>query len=259
MSSGGGDHGDVASRWREKGAKTSANEIHGALASLVPAALAHTGAVAFDEHLRGVEAVVRSWVPDDEALCLAGLFHSIYGTEGFQGFCLPFSERPKIRKIIGERAERLAWLFCCVDRASFDRAVLGSDILTKEKEPSQPGDPCRLKLRARPELGAFELRNTEADFLDLCLLFLADILEQIEGLGQRAYEPYKFKVHDGWKYRRFAYKAMRDILYKERNLQEAHLMYDAIYSTQIEGCIPLTPPITDAARTAQMAIASRDI
>ena len=45
-------------------------------------------------------------------MCDAGLFHSIYGTEGFQGFTLPFDRRDDIRALIGDRAERLVWVFC---------------------------------------------------------------------------------------------------------------------------------------------------
>ena len=38
------------------------------------------------------------------------MFHSIYGTERFQGFTLPLERRGEISALIGERAERLAYL-----------------------------------------------------------------------------------------------------------------------------------------------------
>src|SRR5579871_685155 len=59
----------------------------------------------------------------DEVLCRAGMFHSIYGTELFQGFKLPLERRADVRNLIGERAERLGYLNCAMDRPSFDRAV----------------------------------------------------------------------------------------------------------------------------------------
>lgn len=254
---------DAASPWRDRGlALSTAQTLHGEIKRLVPAALEHTGPVAFDEHLTGVEAVVRSWVPDDEDLALTGLFHSIYGTEGFQGFALPMSERPRVRELIGERAERLAWMFCCLDRSSLDRACLGTDDLgTAASKSSAPGDPSRLLLKARPELGAFALDNTEQEFLDLCLLFLADILEQVEGMAQKHNADYGFKPHDAWGYRRFAYQAMRDILVKERNLSVAADMYAAVFAQEpqdhVRNCVPLTPPITQAAKLAREAIASK--
>src|SRR5262245_27404402 len=43
-------------------------------------------------------------------VCRAGMFHSIYGTERFQGFKLPLERRPELRALIGDRAERLAYL-----------------------------------------------------------------------------------------------------------------------------------------------------
>ncbi len=58
-------------------------QLHEFIKASIPEALVHTGASAFDAHLRGVQAVLRSW-GSDEAVCDAGLFHSVYGTEGFQ-------------------------------------------------------------------------------------------------------------------------------------------------------------------------------
>ena len=58
-----------------------------------------------------------------EDVCRAGMFHSIYGTEKFQGFTLPLGRRDEVRALIGDRAERLAYLNCAMDRASFDRAL----------------------------------------------------------------------------------------------------------------------------------------
>ena len=64
------------------------------------------------------ESVLRRWGARD-AVTKSGLFHSIYGTEGFQGFCLPLSYRSDIRALIGEEAELLCWIFCMVDRDFF--------------------------------------------------------------------------------------------------------------------------------------------
>jgi hypothetical protein len=59
----------------------------------------------------------------DEELCRAGMFHSIYGTEQFQGFKLGLERRDEVRALIGERAERLGYLNCAMHRPAFDRAV----------------------------------------------------------------------------------------------------------------------------------------
>jgi hypothetical protein len=111
-----------------------------------------------------------------EDVCRAGMFHSIYGTEKFQGFTLPLERRGEVRALIGDRAEYLSYLNCAMDRASFDRAV------------DQKVEPYRITDRITG--GALEL--SQHDFDDLCRVHLFDWLEQVP----RSRE---------WDYRRAAY------------------------------------------------------
>jgi len=82
------------------------------------------------------------------------------------------ADREEIARLIGSEAERLAWIFCMVDRASVDESVLrgaGSDL-------EQRG------FRSRIELGAFAIPlASEQEWLDFITLSLADWLEQVEG------------------------------------------------------------------------------
>jgi hypothetical protein len=112
-------------------------------------------------------------------VCRAGMFHSIYGTERFQGFTLPLERRGAVRALIGERAERLAYLNCAMDRAAFDRAL------------DLAAEPYRLTDRITGE----EVEIGRDDFDDLCQVHLADWLEQVP----RSRE---------WDYRRAAYRKM---------------------------------------------------
>ena len=118
-----------------------------------------------------------------EDVCRAGMFHSIYGTEKFQGFTLPLERRDEVRALIGDRAERLAYLNCAMDRASFDRA------LDRRTSPigSSTGSPARRSSSRRH------------DFDDLCRVHLFDWLEQVP----RSRE---------WDYRRAAYRRMAERL-----------------------------------------------
>jgi hypothetical protein len=118
-----------------------------------------------------------------EDVALAGLFHSIYGTELFQGFTLPLERRPEIRALIGERAERLAYLNCAMDRTSFD-GVAG-----------QADGPYRFVDRITRQ----EVELPACDFDDLCRIHLFDWLEQV-GRAER------------WDYRRRPYRAMAERL-----------------------------------------------
>lgn len=62
-----------------------------------------------------------------------GLFHSIYGTEGFQGFKLPFTNRKRIRALIGARAERL--VRSCRQRKHKDQSECTHDVLSHTFSP----------------------------------------------------------------------------------------------------------------------------
>jgi hypothetical protein len=98
-----------------------------------------------------------------EDVCCAGMFHSIYGTELFQGFKLPLERRGEVRALIGEKAERIAYLNCAMDRASLDRTV------------EQDTEPYRIRDRITGDT----VTVTRDDFDGLCRVHLYDFLEQV--------------------------------------------------------------------------------
>jgi hypothetical protein len=118
----------------------------------------------------------------EEDLCRAGLFHSIYGTEKFQGFKLPPERRAELAEMIGPRAEKLAYWNCQMDRGSLD------ELLIQTEEP--------LLLRNRESGELMHLTNRELD--DLCCVHLFDWLEQAP------------RSSFGWDYRRRAYRQMAE-------------------------------------------------
>ena len=81
----------------------------------------HTGG-ALLEHLRGTHDLLHTW-GNDQAVCIGGLFHSIYGTQAYQTQSASLEDRQRIRAVIGERAERLAFLFCVSNRGEFFEAL----------------------------------------------------------------------------------------------------------------------------------------
>ena len=120
----------------------------------------------------------------DEDLCRAGLFHSIYGTEKFQGYKLPLERRAELAELIGGRAERLAYWNCLMDRGSLD------ELLRQADEP--------FLIRNRESGEAMPLTRGEYD--DLCCVHLFDWLEQAP------------RSRFGWDYRRQAYRQMAERL-----------------------------------------------
>src|SRR5262245_36359450 len=137
-----------------------------------------------------------------EEVCRAGMFHSSYGTEQCQGCRLGLEQRAEVRALIGERAERLGYLNCAMDRASFDRAV------------EQATGPYRI----RDRLSGEEVELSAADFDDLCRIHLYDWLEQVA------------RSRFGWGYRRAAYRRMA-----ERLGEEACRSYDEVFAQETAG------------------------
>ena len=129
-------------------------------------------------HVVGVYRLMKSWEEDDE-MCRAALFHSIYGTEGFQDFTLPLDRRYEVRALIGERAEQLAYVNSAMDRASFYSQVGAYQ------------DNFQIKDR----LTGGHIGLTGKAFEDLIRLLLGDFLEQ----GER---------DEGWLYERDTMKKM---------------------------------------------------
>ena len=223
-------------------------KLHKYLGETIPEALAHTGAASFDDHLKGVQAVLRKWNAP-EYLCNAGLFHSIYGTEGFQGYKLPVVKRPAIRNLIGFKSERLVWIFCMVDRLSVDNTVF-----------SYKKSDNKFQFHAREELGKFPIELEKQEWLDFIELTLADWLEQVEGAAEKVNILYGWQVGEAWSYRRDAYKQMSVILSNEKDNKKYIEMYDQIYAQEPTETRTLiqrrTPPMSQAAREAREAIES---
>jgi SM-20-related protein len=69
----------------------------------------------FFTHLEGTYELLRAW-SNPEPVCLAGLFHSIYGTWQFRHRAVPLERREVIRNLIGLEAEFLAYAFCVTER-----------------------------------------------------------------------------------------------------------------------------------------------
>ena len=133
-------------------------------------------------HAIGVHSDMKAWDGTPE-LCRAALFHSIYGTQGFQGFTLPLERQPELRALIGDYAEKIAYLNCFMDRDSLDAQLIQAD------------GPYTIIHR----LTGDALVLSKAEYDDLIRLHLCDWLEQ----APRAHR---------WDYRRAAYRQMAERL-----------------------------------------------
>jgi hypothetical protein len=67
------------------------------------------------QHLKGTYELLREW-GNSEPVCLAGLFHAVYGTAGFPAALLSLDKRSDIAAVIGDEAEELVYLYGACDR-----------------------------------------------------------------------------------------------------------------------------------------------
>ncbi len=141
----------------------------------------HTGK-SYLAHLVGLYRLMEASGCTEE-VCRAGMFHSIYGTQKFQGFKLDLDRRSEVRELIGERAERLAYFNCAMFRPSFDELLL------------KPAGPYAITDRITNQ----KVELSREDYDDLARVHLFDWLEQVP----RSKE---------WGYRREAYRRMAERL-----------------------------------------------
>lgn len=157
----------------------------------------------FLEHLTGVERDLGEWSCGEE-VCLAGLFHSIYGTESFQAFSLPLdlsgANRRRVQDLIGSRAEKLAFINCTMERNSLDECVIayraadpagragllnthptGKPEHIVRTRAGKPGDGVTHDPQTGGRLASIPAQFvlSEAELLDLVTVHLADWLQQV--------------------------------------------------------------------------------
>ena len=112
-------------------------------------------------HLLGVQSLLRQWGARD-AVCDAGLFHSVYGTEYFTEVAVSLALRPQVQALIGDEAELLAHAFATMHRETLYDNLFDGD------------GNYRIRSRLTEEI----ILLTEQQFRDLCDITLANWYEQ---------------------------------------------------------------------------------
>ena len=71
-----------------------------------------------ERHLHGTERLLREWGNRD-TVCVAGLYHAVYGTDGIRGSLAGLDARDAVSAFIGREAEALVYLYGACDRDRF--------------------------------------------------------------------------------------------------------------------------------------------
>ena len=130
-------------------------------------AIGHSRGALLD-HLIGTYELLKEWGAA-ESVCLAGLFHSVYGTETFRGGKDALLPRNIVRSAIGAEAERLAWLFGMKTNRSFWKAVRGLS-----NGGPQEGGPHALEHRVTGE----RILSSREELVSLISMVMANAIEQ---------------------------------------------------------------------------------
>ncbi len=84
------------------------------------------------EHLELTASRLRVW-DAREAVCLAGLAHAVYATDGFATALLAVSDRDAVRAVIGEEAEAITWTYAMADRPFVYAQLPGPDVVHRDR------------------------------------------------------------------------------------------------------------------------------
>lgn len=148
----------VIGRSPENPAPVYASDPHAHLVAFGADTFSHvSGSLA--RHLVETERLLRNWKSRD-ALCLAGLYHAVYGTDGIRGSLVSLDRRCDIAAIIGDEAEALAYLYGACAREKFHPRI---------------GTPDQLRYADR--FTSSEYAIDERTLRDFCELTVANELE----------------------------------------------------------------------------------
>ncbi len=111
-------------------------------------------------HLLGTHELLRAWGNSDD-ICMAGLYHAVYGTDGLPSGLVELSDRPRIATIIGHEAEELVYLYAACERSVVypqigrSKVVTFSNRFTHQERPLLHGELvalCELTLANELEI-----------------------------------------------------------------------------------------------------------
>ena len=83
------------------------------------------------DHLQNTYELLKQW-NNPNYVCLAGLFHSIYGTQIYKKQTLGLQQRNLIKEAIGIEAEYLVYLFCIMHRGYFYNHLHSNEVRSSQ-------------------------------------------------------------------------------------------------------------------------------
>lgn len=171
----------------------STDQLFSQLQSLGAGEFAHLNG-SLSMHLRGTEALLREWGAAD-TVCVAGLYHAVYGTAGYDASLTSLAGRKNIAELIGVEAESLAYLFgACNRRVFYPRLGTDFQLMFADRFTNTEYEIRFLQLTQVCEItlaNELEIASNSLQFRAMHLLQLSQLFESMSGLvseaGFRAY------------------------------------------------------------------------
>ncbi len=119
-------------------------------------------------HLDATFEVLQRWGNSPD-VCLAGLCHAVYGTDGFATPLLDISERDRLTAVIGSAAEERVYFFAACDRKFFYPLIGSRPLRFRDRFTNTEFEPPETLVRACLELllaNDVELATRQQAFLD---------------------------------------------------------------------------------------------
>lgn len=151
------------------------------------------------KHLRGTEALLREWGAAD-TVCVAGLYHAVYGTYGYNSALTSLAGRKNIAELIGVEAESLAYLFgACNRRVFYPRIGTDAQLLFADRFTNAEYEIGYLQLTQLCEItlaNELEIVSNSTQFIAAHRLNLSPLFEKMSGLLSMAgFQSYRSILH----------------------------------------------------------------
>jgi hypothetical protein len=141
------------------------------------------------EHLRGTERLLREWGAC-ETLCIAGLYHAVYGTDGFNSSLRSLTGRKKMAELIGSETEDIVYLFgACNRKVFYPRIGTPAQLIFDDRFSNREYDILPKQLRYLCELvlaNELEIAGNSKEFRAQHGAALSKLFERMEGLASKA-------------------------------------------------------------------------
>ncbi|MGH8544998.1 MAG: DUF6817 domain-containing protein [Gammaproteobacteria bacterium] len=146
------------------------------------------------KHLNGTYNLLVQW-GNPESLCMAGLYHAVYGTDGFPDQLVPLDQRETIATLVGSEAEKLVYFYGACDRSYFYQEIsLGDNPSYRDRFTGETFKPTRNVVSSFCELtfaNELEIASKTKAFFDQ-YPHITKLFNRFEGLvSEPAFNEYK--------------------------------------------------------------------